>query len=93
LLVQCKSLIEGDEALASCSVACTACGKCVADAALGLITIERGVARVHYEQNALADPLAIRRCPTGAITWLEGAQFASRPAETISPALTGSAQS
>jgi electron transport complex protein RnfB len=78
LLVQCRSLIEGDEALASCRVACTACGKCVADAAPGLITLERGVARVHYELNALADPTALSRCPTGAIVWLDGAQFPSR---------------
>lgn len=93
LLVQCKSLIEGDEALESCAVACTACGKCVADAALGLITIERGVARVHYELNALADPAAMRRCPTGAITWLEGSQFTPGPTVETSPAFTGSAQS
>jgi Na+-translocating ferredoxin:NAD+ oxidoreductase RNF subunit RnfB len=90
LFVQCKSLIEGDDALASCAVACTACGKCVADVAPGLITIQRGVARVHYEQNALADPAATRRCPTGAITWLEGAQFMPSPAADVSPALTGS---
>jgi Na+-translocating ferredoxin:NAD+ oxidoreductase RNF subunit RnfB len=90
LFVQCKSLIEGDDALASCAVACTACGKCVADAAPGLITIQRGVARVQYERNALADPAATRRCPTGAITWLEGAQFTPTPAADVSPALTGS---
>jgi Na+-translocating ferredoxin:NAD+ oxidoreductase RNF subunit RnfB len=93
LLVQCKSLIEGDDALESCAVACTACAKCVADAAPGLITIDLGVARVHYELNALADPAALRRCPTGAIVWLEGAQFTSGPAGSASPALTGSAQS
>jgi Na+-translocating ferredoxin:NAD+ oxidoreductase subunit B len=93
LLVQCKSLIEGDEALESCAVACTACGKCVADAAPGLITIERGVARVHYELNALADPAAMRRCPTGAITWLDGAQFGSAPVDQRSAVLTGSSQS
>ncbi|MGE5731407.1 MAG: (Fe-S)-binding protein, partial [Gemmatimonas sp.] len=39
LLVQCRSMIEGDEALESCAVACTACGKCVIDAAPGLVTI------------------------------------------------------
>jgi len=91
LLVQCRSLIEGDAALASCSVACTACGKCVADAAPGLITIERGVARVQYDGISLADPAAIRRCPTGAIVWLEGAQFSSRSAGAALPALSGSA--
>jgi Na+-translocating ferredoxin:NAD+ oxidoreductase RNF subunit RnfB len=93
LLVQCKSLVEGDGALASCAVACTACGKCVADAEPGLVTIERGVARVHYELNALADPAAMRRCPTGAITWLDGAQFGAHPSGGASPALTGSALS
>jgi len=76
LLVQCRSALEGDAVLESCSVGCTACGKCVIDAAPGLITIERGVARVHYEYNGLADVAATRRCPTGAITWVEGAQFA-----------------
>jgi len=89
LLVQCRSLLEGDAVLASCSVGCTACGKCVIDAAPGLITIERGVARVHYEYNELADAAATRRCPTGAITWVEGAQFAS-PEQT---AFAGSAHS
>jgi Na+-translocating ferredoxin:NAD+ oxidoreductase RNF subunit RnfB len=76
LLVQCRSLIEGDVALASCAVACTTCGKCVVDAAPGLVTLERGVAVVHYEQNIHADQAALRRCPTGAIVWLdEQAQF------------------
>jgi Na+-translocating ferredoxin:NAD+ oxidoreductase RNF subunit RnfB len=76
LLVQCRSQLEGDGVLASCSVGCTACNKCVVDAAPGLVTLERGVAVVHYEQNAQASRDAIRRCPTGAIVWLDGAQFA-----------------
>jgi Na+-translocating ferredoxin:NAD+ oxidoreductase RNF subunit RnfB len=76
LLVQCRSQLEGDGVLASCSVGCTACNKCVVDAAPGLVTIERGVAVVLYEQNAQASRDAIRRCPTGAIVWLDGAQFA-----------------
>jgi ferredoxin len=79
LLVQCRSLIEGDAALASCAVACTACGKCAVDAAPGLVTLERGVARVHYEQNAFAEPAATHRCPTGAIVWIDGAQFSLAP--------------
>lgn len=89
LLVQCRSQIEGDDALASCAVACTACGKCVLDAAPGLVSLERGVAVVHYEQNELAEPAATSRCPSGAIVWLEGAQFRARPMRTT-PALTGS---
>lgn len=75
LLVQCRSQLAGDEVLASCRVGCTACNKCVIDAAPGLVTIERGHAVVHYEQNRLASPDAIRRCPTGAIVWLDGTQF------------------
>jgi Na+-translocating ferredoxin:NAD+ oxidoreductase subunit B len=81
---------EGDEVLASCAVGCTACGKCVIDAAPGLVTIERGSARVHYELNSLADLSAIARCPTGAITWVEGRQFVSTPRAMPAAALAGS---
>jgi electron transport complex protein RnfB len=77
LLVQCKSLLEGDEAEALCRVACTGCGKCALDAAPGLIEIVDGLAMVDYTQNESAEPGATARCPTGAITWIEGAQFAA----------------
>lgn len=90
LLVQCRSLIEGDDVLASCRVACTTCGKCVIDAAPGLVTIESGVAVVNYEKNALADRSATRRCPTGAIVWLDGTQFVAEPLRRAERALTGS---
>ena len=80
LLVQCRNLIGGDDALEQCTVACTACGKCVQDAAEGLISVATGVAVVNYEQIALAEPRAVERCPTGAIVWLTGAQFARVPA-------------
>jgi Na+-translocating ferredoxin:NAD+ oxidoreductase RNF subunit RnfB len=76
LLVQCKNLIDGDEALEQCRVACTACGKCVQDAAEGVISVASGVAVVDYERITLAEPRAVERCPTGAIVWLTGAQFA-----------------
>lgn len=79
LLVQCKNLIGGDEALESCKVACTACGKCVQDAADGLISVTSGVAVLNYDKIALADSRAVLRCPTGAIVWLSGAQFARMP--------------
>lgn len=92
LLVQCRSQLEGDAVLASCAVGCTACGKCVLDAAPGLITLERGVAVVHYEQNTLADPSATRRCPSGAIVWIDGPQFTSRRAPAEESALLGSAR-
>ena len=71
LWVACKSLAEGDQALAECAVACTGCGRCAGDAPEGLIRIINNLAVVDYDKNALATPLAIGRCPTGAIVWLE----------------------
>ena len=91
LLVQCKNLIVGDDITAECAVACTACGKCVADAAPGLISIATGVAAIDYARNDLADISAIQRCPTGAIVWLAGAQFQDRGSARVAPQLIGSA--
>ena len=75
LLVQCRNLLNGEAATSVCSVACNACGRCVMDAAPGLIEIRRDLAVIHYDRIADANTLAIARCPTGAITWLDGAQF------------------
>jgi len=85
LIVQCKSALEGDEIESKCKVACTACGKCAQDAAPGLISIRNGLAVIDYEKNDLATPDATNRCPTGAIAWVEGAQFRGRidPAESL----------
>ena len=80
LLVQCKNLVLGDGVLEACQVACTACGKCVMDAAPGLISVASGVAVVDYDRIAESEERAIERCPTGAIIWLSGAQFARVPA-------------
>jgi electron transport complex protein RnfB len=74
LIVQCKNLLEGDEATDACAAACNACGRCVADGAPGLISMVNGLAVIDYDKNALASPDAIKRCPTGAIVWVEGAQ-------------------
>lgn len=74
LIVQCKSLLEGDEAEELCRVACTGCGLCADDAAPGLITIEDGLAVIDYGKNELADPSATKRCPTNAIVWVEDRQ-------------------
>ncbi len=74
LLVQCKSLLEGDEAEAVCAVACTACARCAMDAAPGVVSMENGLAVVNYLEIGRAGPEAIVRCPTGAIVWVEGAQ-------------------
>jgi Na+-translocating ferredoxin:NAD+ oxidoreductase RNF subunit RnfB len=75
LIVQCRSLLEGDDAEALCRVACNACGRCAVDAAPGVVEIVDGLAVVDYAHNDLATPDAARRCPTDAIVWVEGAQF------------------
>ena len=89
LIVQCKNLLEGGEAEAVCAVACNACGRCAADAP-GLIAMVNGLAVIDYDQYALATPDAVKRCPTGAIVWVEGAQQlgADRPV----PLLEGAAR-
>ena len=71
LWVACKSRAEGDVAEAQCQVACIACGKCVMDAAPGLIHLDNNLAVIDYSRNNLASPMAIERCPTGAIVWLD----------------------
>lgn len=72
LLIQCKSLLEGEEAQNKCSVACTGCSRCVADSAPEVISIQNNLAVINYSLNDLANPYATKRCPTGAIVWLEG---------------------
>jgi len=79
LIVQCKSLLDGDAATDLCSVACDACGRCAVDAAPGLIEMVDGLPVIDYGKNELADPAACARCPTGAIAWVEGAQFGWGP--------------
>jgi len=71
LWVACKNKADGDTAEAACEVACTACGKCVMDAAPGLMRLDGNLAVVNYEGNHLARREAIERCPTGAIVWFE----------------------
>ena len=71
LWVACKNQEFGDEEESDCEVGCTACGRCAQDAPEGLIEIRNNLAVVDYGKNALASPVAIERCPTGAIVWLE----------------------
>ncbi len=72
LLVQCRSLLEGDLAESKCSVACTGCSRCAADAAPNVIEIVNNLAIVNYNLNDLTTPVEVKRCPTDAIVWLEG---------------------
>jgi len=71
LWVACKNQDGADEAEAHCEVVCTACGRCAVDAPEGLVRIENNLAVVDYSKNALASRVAIERCPTGAIVWLD----------------------
>lgn len=77
LFVQCRSPLSGEAALALCSVACDACGRCAADAAPGLIRMVDNLPVVDYGGGGPAKPEATYRCPTGAIQWLEGSQFSA----------------
>jgi Na+-translocating ferredoxin:NAD+ oxidoreductase RNF subunit RnfB len=75
LWLACRNESDADTAEAACEVACTACGRCVVDAAPGLVHLEHNLAVIDYEKNRLASRQAIERCPTGAIVWLEGDRF------------------
>jgi ferredoxin len=69
LWVACKSLEAGDEMLEDCEVACTACARCAMDAP-GLITMKNNLPVIDYgRKHQTKEP--IRRCPTGAIVWIE----------------------
>ncbi len=70
LWVACKSLAEGDAALAECAVACTGCAKCASDAERGGVTMEGALPVVDYDRNAVFSQEIIQRCPTGAIVWI-----------------------
>ncbi|MBT8127234.1 MAG: RnfABCDGE type electron transport complex subunit B [Gammaproteobacteria bacterium] len=71
LWVACKNLEKGEAAEAECAVACNGCGRCALDAPGNLIAIDHHLAVIDYTKNALASRIAIERCPTGAIVWLE----------------------
>lgn len=75
LFVQCNTPLAGEEARLRCSVACDACGRCAADAP-EVIEMADGLPRIHYDRGEAPPARATWRCPTGAIVWLEGMQFA-----------------
>lgn len=82
LIVQCRAPLAADEARRLCKVACDACGRCAQDAAPGLIRMEGNLPVIDYAAAAgPALPDATWRCPTGAIQWVEGAQFAELEVE------------
>ena len=75
LWVACANREFGDEAELQCEVACTACERCAKDSPEGLIAIRENLAAVDYAKNALSSKVAIERCPTGAIVWLENGRM------------------
>ena len=70
LWVACKSLDEGDAALAECAVACTGCAYCAEDAERGGVSMAGALPVVDYGRNAVFSQEIIQRCPTGAIVWI-----------------------
>lgn len=74
LFVQCASPAAGEAARRACAVACDACGRCAADAPQ-VIEMVRGLPVIHHDRGVVPPRAATFRCPTGAITWLEGEQF------------------
>jgi electron transport complex protein RnfB len=88
LLVQCKSELEGDEILELCQVACTACSRCVADAPQGLLKMKKNLPVLNPELTHLQSSEATIRCPSGAIVWVDGAQF--QPGESLPAERTAS---
>lgn len=83
LLVQCKAPLTGDAAREICKVVCDGCERCAQDAPPGLIRMENGLPVVDYAAGGPASPAATRRCPTGAIQWVEHEQFAPRKYEPL----------
>ncbi len=75
LVVQCSAPLTGEAAIALCSVACDACGRCAQDAPGELVRMVDGLPVVVWTAGGPADPAITRRCPTGAIVWVPGAQF------------------
>ncbi len=71
LWIACRNQDNPDEGESHCELVCTACGRCAADAPEGLIHLENNLAVIDYSKNELASRIAIERCPTGAIVWLD----------------------
>lgn len=75
LVVQCRSILEGDGMLMLCQTGCTACGLCAADAPENLITMHDNLPVVDTSRLHLQTRAATHRCPTGAIAWIDDQQF------------------
>jgi electron transport complex protein RnfB len=83
LWVACKNLEKGEKAEKECIVACNGCGRCAMDAPESLISIVDNLAVIDVSKNKLASPVAIERCPTGAIVWLQDGVLKGREAVRV----------
>jgi RnfABCDGE-type electron transport complex B subunit len=80
VIVQCSTPLAGELARSLCLVACDACGRCALDAPAGVIEMQGGLPRLLVP--SAAPEACTWRCPTGAIRWVEGEQFAN---EAVTP--------
>ncbi len=74
LLVQCSIPLAGEEAVALCSVACDACGRCAADSG-DLLKMIGNLPVIDPDSTSAPIAEATYRCPTGAIRWVPLGQF------------------
>lgn len=70
LWMRCKNQDEGDAVFEYCEVACNGCGRCVADAPAGDISLQQFLARINYHQATMSQQ-PMQRCPSGCLVWLE----------------------
>ena len=89
LWVACRNQDRGDQILEQCTVACTACERCAADAPAGLICMRDNLPVVDYARDHQTRQ-PIERCPTGAIVWMDKERGALR-GEASGPILRHSA--
>jgi RnfABCDGE-type electron transport complex B subunit len=81
LIVQCRCPLSGEAARAICRVVCDACGRCAQDAPAGAVVMESGLPVVRDPARTSED--CTLRCPTGAIRWVVGSQFAAPDAARV----------
>ncbi|PIE20321.1 MAG: Fe-S cluster protein [Proteobacteria bacterium] len=81
VFVQCNSPLAGHDATSRCAVACDACGLC-AKASRGKIVMAGNLPRVDTEDLSIP-PDVTWKCPTGAIQWVEHAQFEAPKADDL----------
>jgi ferredoxin len=76
--VACRNPQAGNELLDDCQAACTACGKCAADAP-DAIVMKDNLPVVMPDRSVFR--MAIDRCPTGAIVWIDASGLSHRGRE------------